>query len=50
MSLLHYIDNEPPWDAPAHYGEWDSLTEAGGSTIVRAAAATFPTRRIAPVR
>ena len=45
MSLLHYIDNEVPWDAPAHYGEWDSLVEAGGSMIVRAGAeAAFPDR------
>ena len=33
MSLLHYIDNEVPWDAPAHYGEWDSRVDAGDSWL-----------------
>ena len=44
MTWTHYIDNEVPWDAPAHYGEWDSLVEAGGSTIVQSTDAAFPDR------
>lgn len=39
MSVLHYIDNEVP-----AFGEWTSVTENGGSTIVQSAAATFPER------
>lgn len=44
MSLLHYIDNEVPWDAPAHYGEWDSYVEGGWATVTQVAAAAFPER------
>ena len=44
MSWIHYIDNEVPWDAPAHYGEWDSLSQAGGSTVVQSTDAAFPER------
>ncbi len=44
MTLLHYIDNEVPWDAPSHYGEWDAIVENGGSTIVQFAAAAHPDR------
>ncbi len=39
MSLLHYIDNEVP-----DFGEWDAKVEAGSSTILRSALASFPER------
>ena len=42
MTLLHYIDNEVPWSGD--YGEWDSRTQAGGSTITRTAGAAWPER------
>lgn len=53
MSVLHYIDNEVPWGAgapPAHFGEWDSRTELGTSTITRSANAAFPERGAAGLR
>ncbi len=37
--LLHHIDNEVP-----AFGEWDSVVEAGASTIIQSAAAAFPDR------
>ena len=39
MSLFHYIDNEVP-----AFGEWDSVVQSGGSTIVQSADAAFPER------
>ncbi len=39
MTTLHYIDNEVP-----AFGEWDSITEAGASTITQTAEASFPER------
>jgi len=44
MTLLLYIDNEVPWDAPNHYGEWDAAVEEGSSSIVRCADASWPDR------
>ena len=39
MSLRHYIDGEVPG-----FGELDAVVQAGGSTIVQAAAAAWPER------
>ena len=39
MTLLNYIDNEVP-----AFGEWDSIVQAGSSTIVQSADAAFPER------
>ena len=39
MTLLHYIDNEVP-----NFGEWDSVTQNGSSTVQQLAAAAWPER------
>ena len=45
MSLQTYIDNEVP-----DFGEWDSISEAGNSTVSQIAAAGFPERGQAGLR
>jgi len=44
MNLLHYIDNEVPWNWPADCGEWDTVSKTGSSTIGPSADAAFDER------